>query len=548
MGLKELIKSITKKEWHYVILLSVLVILITTLPYLYAHLNAPEGYFYNGIHSIASSDTNVYFSYINQIKAGNFLIKDYFTSEEQIGVLNLFWLKVGLFAGLFDLSPVLAFQIFRIILIPLFVLIAYLFISYFFKNKILRQITLLFFLFSSGMGVYTAEIINKIHPYDANSLIYKWPIDLWVAESNIFLTLYQTPHFILSLTLMLAVFLLVLIGFNNNKYLYSISAGLLCLYWFNWHPYYFPVVSLLLFFYLLFLSYKDKKAYYWIHYLIIISLSCPFIIYHYFLIKTDFVIGIRAGQNITLSPPFIFTAIGFGFLLIFALAGIIILFKNRKVFTNDKYIFLLTWFIVGFFLIYSPIQFQRKLSMGLQVPMIFFSIIFLNYFFKITGNRFESIAKNKIISVFFFILLLTPSTVFNLIRDIQYYKMQNTIFYMPKQYIGAVNWLDNNNAEDKAILCYQKNGCFIPAIANQEVYLGHGHETIFYNQKKELVTYYFTNKLEYVQEKQFLKNSSIGYIFTTSLERSNGLFVPEDKDYLEQVFVQDNIEIYKVNL
>ena len=151
MKIKEIVATITKKEWHYVILLSVLVILITAAPYLYACLSAPEGYFYNGLHSLTPGDSPVYFSYINQIKAGNLVLRDYFTSElQEKGLINFFWLKVGLFARIFNLPADIAFHVFRLILIPIFLVILYIFISYFFKEKNKRKVSLFFICFANN--------------------------------------------------------------------------------------------------------------------------------------------------------------------------------------------------------------------------------------------------------------------------------------------------------------------------------------------------------------------------------------------------------------
>ena len=153
MTLKDLINSISKKEWRFVILLCIVMILITGLPYVYAYLNAPVGYFYNGIHSLTPGDSFVYFSYINQVKAGNWILRDYFTSEAQPhGLLNFFWLEVGLFARIFNLPADLAFQLFRLLLIPIFFIVIYLFISYFFSDANKRKWALIFICFSSGIG------------------------------------------------------------------------------------------------------------------------------------------------------------------------------------------------------------------------------------------------------------------------------------------------------------------------------------------------------------------------------------------------------------
>ncbi len=545
MTLKEIIKSISKKEWHFVILLIVVMVLITTIPYIYAYLHAPAGYFYNGIHSLTPGDSAVYFSYINQVKAGAWLLKDNFTSELQsAGLLNLLWLKVGLLARLFNLSAPLAFQLMRIFLIPIFLVIIYIFISYFFKEEKKRKLSLIFICFASGVGAYFAGIIDKLYPFNADAHVYFWPTDLWVPESNIFLILYQTPHFIASLTLMVAFFFLMLLAWENNNYLYSLAAGLLGLVWFNFHPFYFPYMVIILFFYALYLFVKSRKFKVFYHYFLAIILSSPFVFYHYYEIKTDFAIGARASQNVLVSPPLIFVLLGFGFLLFFSLLAIIFLGQKKSLFKNDKYVFLSLWLIVGLILVYSPIFFQIRFLQGLQIPMVLLSVIFIvDFLFQFP--KFTFLKNNIFLQITLFILLFCFSTLFNLSRDLTYFERQKSQFYLPNEFKTATAWLDSNNSQHKITLSYEYTGQLIPAFVNRQVYLAHHIETLFYQEKKSKVNDFLADQYTQGQAIDFLKQNNIGYIFFTNLEKTAAQYQPQSKDYLNKVFDQGEIQIYE---
>jgi len=153
--MKDLIKSITKKEWRLVALLSLILIALTGLPYLYAYLAAPQGFVYNGLDSLTPADNPVYYSYINQVKSGSFFLKDLFTPESQpVGLFNVFWFSVGIFARVFHLPAIFTFHLFRLILIPVFVAVAYIFISLFFDDALRRRWSLILLSFSSGIGAY----------------------------------------------------------------------------------------------------------------------------------------------------------------------------------------------------------------------------------------------------------------------------------------------------------------------------------------------------------------------------------------------------------
>jgi len=63
--MKELINSIAKKEWRFIWLMAVVIMVLTGLPYLLGYLMAPPGATYDGLHSLSPGDIPIYYSYIN---------------------------------------------------------------------------------------------------------------------------------------------------------------------------------------------------------------------------------------------------------------------------------------------------------------------------------------------------------------------------------------------------------------------------------------------------------------------------------------------------
>src|SRR3989344_5361267 len=143
--MKELFNSITKKEWRFVAMMAIIMIVITSLPYLVAYLMTPADNVYDGVHALSPGDIPVYYSYINQVKEGNFLVKDLFTAETQDpGTFNVWWFSVGILAKIFNLSVISAFQLSRLLMIPVFLFIAYLFISFFVRESVKRKVGFIF--------------------------------------------------------------------------------------------------------------------------------------------------------------------------------------------------------------------------------------------------------------------------------------------------------------------------------------------------------------------------------------------------------------------
>ena len=161
--MKTLFNFISRSEWRFVGILTLALLVLTGLPYWYAWLTAPANAVYNGLHALSPGDIPVYYSYINQVKNGQIFLKDLFTSEPQnLGTFNIWWIGVGLLARFFNLSVIAAFQLARLALIPVFMVVAYLFISYFFAAAAERKTALFFLLFSSGLGFYTAGDLDAV--------------------------------------------------------------------------------------------------------------------------------------------------------------------------------------------------------------------------------------------------------------------------------------------------------------------------------------------------------------------------------------------------
>src|SRR3989339_740641 len=104
MTFKKLFFSITKKEWQFVWLVSLILIVITTLPVVYGYFKSQPDQVFTAMHFVSADDWFVYYSLIDQARAGNFLAIDLFAPVTQIPVLQPFWFLVGFLAWLLNLS------------------------------------------------------------------------------------------------------------------------------------------------------------------------------------------------------------------------------------------------------------------------------------------------------------------------------------------------------------------------------------------------------------------------------------------------------------
>ncbi len=549
MTLKELLKTIDKKEWRFVFLIAAAVVIITALPYLYGYFSAPPNLYYLGTQSFNPADVPNYYSWIEQIKQGNFLLKGLMTSENQVALLfNPFFLVMGLTAKIFNLSSPLVFQLFRTMLIPVGLVVSYTFISYFFNEKFKRKTCLVLLAFSSGLGALASELLNKIST-DPSLFWYYWPMDLWVTESNTFLTFYHNPLHLLALIFIISIFLFLLLAFDNNKIKYSLTAGFLALTLFLFHPYHPPTIYAVTAVYLLLIFIKEKKIKWDMvkHYAILVAVSLPSVLYHLILLRYDWIRSNAWKQWFGYTPALWVTAISFGLPLLFALIGILTIKRNKE--ADRKFFFVVAWFITSFFLIYFWfLNWPRKLTHGLHVPIIILATVglFAVYDYLKQKNIIRKLNLSGAALILPAIVLLGFSNFYAVARDFKFYHEKNSLFYISQEEKEAMDWIKENTTKDSSILASNFMGNLIAGFSGRAVFSGHAAETAKFAEKMDDLNWFFGNNLDDERKKEFLKKYNLDYVFCSNLEKQMGNFKPEEKKYLETVYQNSQVVIYKV--
>src|SRR3989344_1026776 len=268
-------RSISKKEWWFIGIMSIFIILFTTLPFIYGSVTTPEGAYFIGVHSLAPGDYYVYLSDIKQAYDGHFLFRDLYTTESaKYYILNTFWNFAGVIGKIFFLSPILAFHVSRIISIIVLLISLYALLAYYTNDVMKRKVMFAFLCFSTGIGAFFEPLFAKSEMIAG---YYFKPMDVWVAESNIFLSMLHSGHMVMSLAILVLIFLFYLRALENKSYFYSTIAGLLMLLLLSFHPFIFPLVFGVIAAHVLFLlltrGKKQISSLY--HFLVILAFSLP---------------------------------------------------------------------------------------------------------------------------------------------------------------------------------------------------------------------------------------------------------------------------------
>lgn len=549
MNLTQIFKSITKREWYFVLGLSLAMIFITTAVLVYGWLITPDGQVFTGVHFAAPNDWFVYYSHIEQVLQGRILFKNLFASELQLETINIFWLSVGGVAKLFNLSPLVVLNLIRILLIPIFYFLAYLFLAFIFSDVNKRKISVLLLSFGSGLGLF---LVNRIitYPFNFSGGVFQWPMDLWVPEAITFLTLYYSPHFIASLILILGIFFLTILFSRNKKFSYSLTVGLAAFILFAFHPFHVLTIFSVIFTYFVILMIKEKKILWHLvkHYLILGLFSAPSILYYLYLVQFDYVVGLKALQNTTFTPPVWITLFSFGLLLVFGILGIYFLIKEKRY--SYKTLFILAWVVVQSLIIFLPVNYQRRMVEGLHIPLVILTTISLFSLYRLIKKQNTSLTKflysQRYALMFILTLFLISSNVFQLAVDSFIYRNQREVSYLDQEVVSAAGWLKSVDEEAIIFNSARRFINIVPAYSGRKVYVGHGVETPFFAQKQEEVNWFFRQDRAEEIEINFLTKRQIDYIFYSQVEKELGTYSPATKLYLKEVYSNSQVSIYQV--
>ncbi|HEX9679218.1 MAG TPA: hypothetical protein VGA08_01210 [Candidatus Saccharimonadales bacterium] len=554
--MKQLLQTISKSEWRFVWVISCVLVALTSLPYIVGWLAAPPGFVYTGLHALSPGDIPVYYSYIQQAASGELFVKNLFTAEsQQLGTFNVWWWLVSLPVRFLGLSAPLAFQLSRLAMIPVFVAVAYVFLSYFFQSALLRKLSLFFILFSSGLGAYAVGGMQNISsPNDLEP--YAWPIDLWLVEATTFNGLLQTSHFIASLSLTLGMFLCLLLGFRTKQWRYSLVAGGLGLFYFNFHPYYLPSVFGTLGLYWLAETFRHRRVLWHQGFQLVIAaaLSLPSALYHLWLIQQEPVIGLRAAQNVTLIAPLPYVLVGYGLLLVGGLIGAGVWWRQRSRYPELS--LLVIWLAVSVGLIYSPFPFHSRYTQGIQFGLAIFTVLGLlaikdQLQRRLSPRRYDFWVKNPTLLGWLFVLGFMPSILFNLTRDFYLFTVQpeeaREKLYLSEDLVSAIAWL-GTQPKTSVTLASDIMSKFIPGQIGQAVFVGHGHETVHAKTKRAFLEIFYASNENDRFKRRGLSKHGIDFVAHGSLEQKLGSFDPSQTDYLTLVFESGEVQVYRVDL
>lgn len=520
--------EINHEEIKFVVIASILILLLSSIPYLYGYFVTPSNKEFTAITSQYNKpDRNNYLAYMKQAERGEILFDKMGTSETCAKLFfQPFLLFLGSLSHIFGISLVLSFHTGRLIFGFTLLVLVYYFITLFLDDKKLRKVAFFFVALSSGFGAF----LLPFGVYDS--------VDTWMSESITFWSIYENPLFVFSLSLMLLIFIFIIKSVRENNLKYAIYAGLATLLLGLSHQYDIATIYSISFSYLILAPIILKRKFpvrkFLIFFLVFI-ISVASIVYTLFLYDNDPCRAIGVSNK---PPPWqIYLITGYGLIFILALFGSYKILKDK----DRSKIFLLVWLVVTLLLFYSPLLFNRKLLMGFHIPLsIIASIGFFEAYKRLRGKINFNVLLTLVLTLSF------ASNLGILFSDMRAFSSGQFPFYIEEDLSQAFRWLEENTQPSDVILSSRSMGDFIQSYSGNKAFLVQWSQTLRYPEKRELVSKFFNENTTDQDREAILKEYDIDYVFYSSFESSIGKFNPEGVSYLRRVFTSGDVNIYRV--
>jgi hypothetical protein len=437
---------------------AVLLVALTSAPYLINWVSTPVGYHYTWILPPYPEDSFGYMSWAQQAAHGAWLFKIKYTALPHAPFLfHPLFLISGWLSGLFSLRVGIVFWILKAIGVTSFLIVFYRYLDYLRLNATQSAVASVLIGLSSGFG--------GLFVWFGNGHLALRPADLWMPEVSTFWSLLWNPLFPFSLVLMLLSIFWLDRGTQDRRpsdlWKSGLATGVMALL----HPYSVPLLFTLAVF-IAVAREKTKAAGYLLRYF---AASLPIALYPAAVARLDPVLAQHSVTGVMKSPTPVEYALGFGFSLLLFITGLIVLRSQLL----KRYWHIALWFLLSLILAYFPFWFQRKLIFGAQIPLCIISgIVFEAILVRWVAKPWRKWAW---ISAAVALLPLSTATSCYLLvsENKEVSANQDGSYYLSDELFDGLRILSDRTRPDQIVFARALTSRLIPALAGNTVVWGH---------------------------------------------------------------------------
>lgn len=515
--------TFSQEDKKFLTLVVVIAVIIAALPFVYAVLTTPEGMVYSGRHWQNSGDYAVYFSQMEQARQGHVLFFDLFTSENHPrAIFNPIWLVLGWISRITGLFVPLTFHISRLMVIPLFLVVAARFVWTMLDDALERRVALLLISFGGGIAGYAQT-----------------------TDASAFHAMQFSPHLVLSLTVLLAIFLLMYQSFSRHSLRPAVFAGFLGLVLFFFHPYHISTTYGILGVYTLVMVIRQRQfAWHFIaSFCTYIALSAPAVLYYWLFFKYS-PIGngwlVQSDLLMHARPPWELL-LAFAPLVLLAVVGYKVLVARRR----EQAIFMMIWVITALILMWVPWFFRMRTIGGMTIPLSIAAAAGIVWLFRHApyGKPIIVWSSGLIVVV---IVGTAPVHLGTLAKNISIYADRVDYAYLSEEFIDVAQTYKQQATDADVLLASPYTSNIIPALTGKRVYIGHGIQTLSSQQKVNDIIAFFSRAANDSPTHEELRSRGITFLLITPEERELGAHPLENASFLDMVAQEGPYSLYRV--
>jgi hypothetical protein len=547
-----MLNTVKRTEWAFVAVVAIVVLVLTSLPYAFAYLSAPDDMTFMGF-IFNASDHSQYMAWYRGFQT-RFLISNRLTSEPNPPIFfNLLWFMLGRFGRYTGLSAPAVYQVFRWLAGGFFLFAVYGFTSEVLADLRQRRLAFLIVALGTGLGWVLVGVKYALGLDDV-----PFPLDVYISEGNSLLSMMAFPHFSEAAGLILAVFWLLLVGERRKQWRYGLYAGLVALFLGWQHGYDLLIVWGVPAAYIgLRIVLDGKLPSYWMKSVVTLGLlSWPPALYSLLLTRLDPLwneILAQFSNAGVYSPNPLHMLILMGLPLMAALATLIAYslacFRKGEDITTSRRsqeLFVVAWFISGWLLIYVPTNFQVHMINSWQVPVALVATWGLHrYVVPVVRRNWPSLDATRWVIVVS-VLLVIPTNLYLWLWRFYDLNRHDYPYYLHRDDVAALEWLDHHAPPDVLVLSAYDTGRYVPLLAESRAFLGHWAQTVDFYQKRSTVEAFFDADVSNAFRREVLSTYDVDYVLHGPAERALGDFAPDRASFLESVYTTPDVSLYAV--
>ena len=508
-----------KKVLRVYLVVGFVILLLVSVPYLYAHFSAGQEFLFGGF-LLNPVDGYSYLAKMHQGWSGSWQFTLPYTDNPGRGTyLFMYYLLLGHISRVLGMSRILIFHTFRILGSVLLLLTLARYIHTSFAED--RQRILGFTLAAGGSGLGWLAVFAG-----------GFTMDFWVAETYPFLSAYANAHFPMGL----AIFIYLL---RPHRQLANVWIGLLALLLVVMVPF---ASILLILLNIVSLLWREIEKYPrdfsrmvssipWQRFFWILIVSTPVLVYDFLVSRTHAVLQIWNQQNITSSPPWWDVIFSLSPALILAVWGIKPALKKRE------HRLWVVWMVLGVILLTFPWNLQRRFLVGYYIPLACLAVMGVNSLAEKLKLKYQTLAAVLMI-------LSVPTNLIVLTSGIQAASTKDPNIYLYHEERLALDWIKDHTRRDSLFIAAPDSGLLIPAFTGRDVLYGHPFETTFAEQKKDSLERFYTGGMDESSQKAYLDEHGADYIMYGPRENKLGTFQPLQNTTIK--YQLSNLKIYKI--